>query len=418
MKIRIENFRSIENQEVELAPITVVYGPNGSGKSSLLYSLLTLKKLVENPNQKMPAFFNYQFLNLGDLKDVMFDHDLERKLRLEISVSHNHGDLTYGTVLSSPSDGLMYLLPTSDARYFINEVSVTVSFPYPESQTAIIVAERNPESRTATIVAERMSPNEDRDITIDWTGFSANVKNADPAVQEEAIELVARLNSPIKKLQGAQFIPIHRGFTQPNHSLTNINTRMITNENEVASLLATEDYFYYSVSEYLEQIMGKQLNVRSHIGTGRFSLDAIDQKTRVATSLVNEGFGLNQLVHMLTLCLYKETQIALIEEPEIHLHPTAISRLARAFARMAKEEGKTLVISTHSEHLVIALLTQVVEGELSPDQLGFYLASKEGKATTFTRQEVTKEGQVEGGLASFMEAELEDLQKFFGVPAE
>lgn len=405
MKIRIENFRSIENQEVELAPITVVYGPNGSGKSSLLYALLTLKKMVENPNQNMPAFFNYQFLNLGDLKDVIFTHDLDRKLRLEISISHDQGDLTYGTVLSPPSDGIMYLVPTSDARYFMNEVSMTVSFPYHESQTA-------------TIVADRMSPNEDSAITIDWTGFSAIVTNADPAVQEEAMELAARLNSPMNKLLGVQFIPIHRGFTQPNHSITNINTRMVTNENEAASILATEDYFYYSVSEYLEQIMGKRLSVRAHIGIGRFSLDAIDQKTRVATSLVNEGFGLNQLVHMLTLCLYKETQIALIEEPEIHLHPTAISRLARAFARMVKEEGKTLVISTHSEHLVIALLTQVVEGELSPEQLGFYLASKEGKATTFTRQEVNEKGQVEGGLASFMEAELEDIRKFLGVPAE
>jgi predicted ATPase len=190
---------------------------------------------------------------------------------------------------------------------------------------------------------------------------------------------------------------------------------MITTENEAASILATEDYFYDSVSEYLEQIMGKRLNVRAQIGTSRFSLDAIDRKTRVPNSLVNEGFGLNQLVHMLTLCLYNKTQIALIEEPEIHLHPTAISRLARAFARMAKEEGKTLVISTHSEQLVVALLTQVVEGELSPEQLGLYLTSKEDKATTFTRQDVNKEGQVEGGIASFMEAELEDLQKFLGV---
>jgi energy-coupling factor transporter ATP-binding protein EcfA2 len=404
MKIRIENFRSIENQEVELAPITVVYGPNGSGKSSLLYSLLTLKKMVENPNQNIPAFFNYQFVNLGDLKDVMYTHDLERKLKLEISVSHDLGDLTYGTVLSHPSDGLMYLSPLNDSSWNIDEASINISFPYPESQTESLDAEVNNSSRESS-------------LTIGWTGFSANIINADPAEREEAEEVVVRLNSPIKKLLGVQFVPIHRGFTQPTHSITNISS-MITTENEAASILATEDYFYDSVSEYLEQIMGKRLNVRSHIGTSRFSLDAIDRVTRVPNSLVNEGFGLNQLVHMLTLCLYKKTQIALIEEPEIHLHPTAISRLARAFARMAKEEGKTLVISTHSEQLVVALLTQVVEGELTPEQLGLYLASKEDKATTFTRQEVNKQGQVEGGIASFMEAELEDLQKFLGVSTE
>jgi predicted ATPase len=403
MKIRIENFRSIENQEIELAPITVVYGPNGSGKSSLLYSLLTLKKMVENPNQKMPAFFNYQFVNLGDLKDVIFTHDLERKLRLEISISHDEGDLTYGTSFSQPSEASLFLSLHNDPYWDVSEGSVSVSFPYPESQTIEIGATYKGKDHDSTVM-------------VGWTGISTSAKYADPDIQEETVNLISKLNSPINKLNGVQFVPIHRGFTQPTHSITNISP-MITTENEAASILATEDYFYDSVSEYLEQIMGKRLNVRSQIGTSRFSLDAIDRKTRVPNSLVNEGFGLNQLVHMLTLCLYKKTQIALIEEPEIHLHPTAISKLARAFARMAKEEGKTLVISTHSEQLVVALLTQVVEGELSPEQLGLYLTSKEDKATIFTRQEVNKEGQVEGGLASFMEAELEDLQKFLGVSA-
>jgi AAA15 family ATPase/GTPase len=33
MLIKIKNFRAIENQEVKLAPITVVYGANGARKS-------------------------------------------------------------------------------------------------------------------------------------------------------------------------------------------------------------------------------------------------------------------------------------------------------------------------------------------------------------------------------------------------
>ena len=405
MRMLIENFRSIENQSVELAPITVVYGPNGSGKSSLLYSLLTLKKMVENPNQNIPAFFNYQFLNLGELKDVLFDHDDERKLRLEITIDHHLGDLTYGTVLSPPSDGLMYLGPVNDSTFEMRNASINISFPYPESQTE-------------PLDTKHTAPDDESRFTIGWTGFSARVVSANAKAQTEAIEFAARLNSPVSKLRGVQFVPIHRGFTQPFHSPSNI-TPMVATENEAASILAdSQSYIHYTVSDYLEQIMGKQLNIRAHIGASSFSLDVVDRTTKFPTSLVNEGFGLNQLVHMLTLCLYSKTQIACIEEPEIHLHPTAISRLARAFARMAKEEGKTLVISTHSEQLVVALLTQVVEGELSPDQLGFYLASKEGKATTFTRQEVNGKGQVEGGLASFMEAELEDIRKFLGVPAE
>ena len=51
MKLDIKNFRSIKDQSVELAPITVLYGPNGSGKSSLLYSLLVMKNVILNLEQ-------------------------------------------------------------------------------------------------------------------------------------------------------------------------------------------------------------------------------------------------------------------------------------------------------------------------------------------------------------------------------
>jgi AAA15 family ATPase/GTPase len=45
-KIAVENFRSIEHAEVELAPLVILYGPTASGKSSLLYPLLVLKNFI------------------------------------------------------------------------------------------------------------------------------------------------------------------------------------------------------------------------------------------------------------------------------------------------------------------------------------------------------------------------------------
>ena len=44
--LHLENFRSIRDATVEIAPLTVIYGANGSGKSSLIYGLLTLKELL------------------------------------------------------------------------------------------------------------------------------------------------------------------------------------------------------------------------------------------------------------------------------------------------------------------------------------------------------------------------------------
>jgi len=101
-----------------------------------------------------------------------------------------------------------------------------------------------------------------------------------------------------------------------------------------------------------------------------------------------------------------------IEEPEIHLHPSAVRRLAGVLARLAKEEGKFFLISTHSEPLAASFLARVAGGELSPDDLACYLAVREGKEARFLKQEVNERGQVEGGLRSFMEGELEELETF------
>ena len=49
MRLWIKNFRAIREQELDIAPITVLYGMNGTGKSSVLYAMLTLKNIVLNP---------------------------------------------------------------------------------------------------------------------------------------------------------------------------------------------------------------------------------------------------------------------------------------------------------------------------------------------------------------------------------
>jgi predicted ATPase len=131
--------------------------------------------------------------------------------------------------------------------------------------------------------------------------------------------------------------------------------------------------------------------------------------------LVNEGFGVNQLVFLLTKALRSDVRIVCIEEPEIHLHPSAQRKLAQTLVDIAKNENKHFIITTHSETFLMALLAEVARGRLAPEQLACYWAVKKGKEAQFERQQVNEQGQIEGGLASFMEGELEDLKAFFGM---
>ena len=131
--------------------------------------------------------------------------------------------------------------------------------------------------------------------------------------------------------------------------------------------------------------------------------------------MVNEGFGINQLAHMLTVCLYDKTKIVAIEEPEIHLHPSMVRKLVHAMVDITSKNDKRIIVSTHSETFVLSLLDSDSRGERSRvDDVSFIFAEKEDGESSFTRQEATPDGQIQGGLQSFMEAELEDMAVLFG----
>ena len=47
-KIRIRNFKCLEDIEIELKPLTLLFGPNGSGKSAFIKALRYFSKNIFN----------------------------------------------------------------------------------------------------------------------------------------------------------------------------------------------------------------------------------------------------------------------------------------------------------------------------------------------------------------------------------
>jgi predicted ATPase len=85
---------------------------------------------------------------------------------------------------------------------------------------------------------------------------------------------------------------------------------------------------------------------------------------------------------------------------------------ARTFLEIIREENKRFLVSTHSEAFLSALLAEVARGELSPSDFACYFVHKDKRISAFERQEVNAKGQVTGGLKSFIEGELADVQAF------
>lgn len=394
MKLQIQNFRSIKDASIDVAPITVVYGQNGAGKSSLLYSLLTLRNACLNPNQNPYAFFNYGFCNLGGYETVVFDHDKRNDIKLGLLIERDEMTLDYD-ILISESEGIFSLNATTRDHESSILLDLPVSFPYPLNQTV--------KGRKSGELAS---------VEVNWNGVTAQVRSESLDMDTS---LASLLNTPVEWIRSSCIAPLGRGFTKPQYSAAP-EASIQSNEERLAINLSKDKHLVSKISFYLEELLDRDFRVNSPPGTGLFTLDVTDKRTGVACELVNDGFGVNQLVYILALCLHSDSRIVCIEEPEIHLHPSAIRRLAKALVRIIREEGpKEFIISTHSETFLSALLALVSEGELDPAQLNCYWARKDLKTTKFELQPVNDKGQIEGGLTSFLEAELEDLKSLLGI---
>ena len=212
------------------------------------------------------------------------------------------------------------------------------------------------------------------------------------------------------------FVPLRRGFSRPMYGQSTV-TPLLASEDEVASHLASpsDRFAYHEISGYVERIAGRRIQPQAQIGTSTFTIDSIPVGKGVPASIVNEGFGINQLVYMLTICLYSRYKIVAIEEPEIHLHPSMVRELALALAEIAVEKDRRLIVSTHSETFVIALLSQIAAGKINVDDVSFVLAENPNGSTILTQQKANCNGQIDGGLRAFMASEAKDLVDFLGL---
>ncbi|MDP2660165.1 MAG: AAA family ATPase [Dehalococcoidia bacterium] len=75
-KLRVKNYKSLEDVEVPLRPLTVFVGPNNSGKSNIQDAFRFLKELAFVGSQAV--------LGRGGLQDVVWGGDLKRPVEIEL----------------------------------------------------------------------------------------------------------------------------------------------------------------------------------------------------------------------------------------------------------------------------------------------------------------------------------------------
>jgi hypothetical protein len=393
-RLNIKNFRSIGEAQLTFGPITVFFGPTSAGKSSVFYSLLALRNFVLNPNQPADSFFNLGFQNLGGFEECVFNHAASGRLSVEAEFPGRVSTGWYGFHLGQNEAEIRSTVPDINLR-------ASVPIPYAVNRTW------------------PYSLNEaGQEYSINWNGIASTVTPTNPSPQtlHQATEIAETLNAPVDAIARIDICPHRRGFYKPNYTLVTPGVTPTT-EDEVASLIISDPRASARISLDIGEIFGRDFRIQTPPGTATTFFQTTEMKgARVPGLLVNDGFGVNQVIYMLAKIHRPGVSTILIEEPEVHLHPTAIRSFARALARIVKEDEKQLIFTTHSEQFLLSLLACVKDGHLRPTDLVCYHATRERKATRFEQEFVSPEGQIQGGLSSFVEAELQDMKTFLGVP--
>jgi predicted ATPase len=124
------------------------------------------------------------------------------------------------------------------------------------------------------------------------------------------------------------------------------------------------------------------------------------------------GFGVSQVLPVLTLCYYvPEGSIVILEQPEIHLHPSAQAHLADVLIDAAKTRNVQIILESHSEHLLRRLQRRIAENDngFGRDDAALYFCRIDDGASVAEPLDVDLTGHVRNWPKDFFGDEMGDL---------
>jgi predicted ATPase len=358
-RIAVEGFKSIaKRQEIEIAPLTILAGANSSGKSSIMQPLLMLKQTLEATYDPGPLKIdgpNVKFSSTDQFLSKSAVSEPGTSLTIEISSAEQEytvsfikkGPLEFDFRQKSSVDGkILTLLPDMSA----DEIRVEVGW--------------QPSAVKVSMLRDR---------------FLLNVGAGVFPMTSQWIEPFLRRVIHVPSLRGAQSRTYNVAAPGPSF--------VGTFDEYVASMILhwqkespqgmkdlLDDLRHTGLAQMVTARRINDVTIELHV--------AIGDDTRRADNIADVGFGVSQVLPVLVALRTAELgRLVYIEEPEIHLHPRAQTKLADILADAAKR-GVRVVAETHSSLLLRAIQTLVAKGDLDPELVRLHWFTRDAEGVT------------------------------------
>ena len=397
----LKNFKIHERLDLDLGEITILIGQQGAGKSTVLDSLYLLAQSANQPqlNYRAPRIKGLGFRDLIHGREER--NIMEFRLKCEFLGS-------YPPVTSGPSHTLEYWLAIDSAG--LREHGA--EYVFPETRWEFRTPRTGRWTLPPALQFEGRPTVEFRRSTLIAVPFVFKLQGVDYPLHRSLMQLRGEL---IEYLGDLHLVRTARELVEAVYPIReNVQSPFVSLDDVVNSLARNWDQRDL-VSEWTYRVAGRRIAVRA---AGSDLLVEAADGLGAPHLITNEGSGLRQLIWPLAaLAAARQGSLVAIEEPEINLHPAAQFKLCEVFCEAATEGGKRILLTTHSEHIVIGFLTAVAEGELDPGRLAIYYMAGDGTRPA-ERLPVDARGMIQGGLRGFFEAGLDELSRYLSALAE
>ena len=130
-------------------------------------------------------------------------------------------------------------------------------------------------------------------------------------------------------------------------------------------------------------------------------------------NLVDVGYGVSQVLPVIAELLRQDAPpLFLLQQPEVHLHPSAQAALGSLFCRVASR-GRQLIVETHSDHLLDRVRMDVRDSrtKLKPDDVSILFFQRGNLDIHIHSIRFDEEGNVLGAPEGYRQFFMDETQR-------
>ena len=135
-------------------------------------------------------------------------------------------------------------------------------------------------------------------------------------------------------------------------------------------------------------------------------------------NLIDVGYGVSQVLPVITELLRPDPPaVSLLQQPEVHLHPSAQAALGSLFCYIASQPGRQLVVETHSDHLLdrVRMAVRDDDIEMGPGDVSILFFERIGLDVKIHSITIDEDGNIDGQPPGYRRFFMEETQRSLGL---